>query len=92
MEYGRLKTLRFTCEVLRRTIPLSFEAGFLGTMNKLYTIPEYGRVKKISRQAVHDAIKHNRLVVVELPIFVEFEGKSIEIEKRNFIVEETKPK
>lgn len=56
-------------------------------MKNILTIPEYGRQKNISRQAVHDAIKNNRLSVVELPVFVEFEGRKIEIEKRKFVVE-----
>lgn len=53
-------------------------------MTKLLTIPQYCLLEKVSRQAVY-ANKVHTDKIVSLPVFVEFEGKKIEIEKRKFV-------
>jgi hypothetical protein len=58
-------------------------------MLKILTIPEYCRLMNISRQAAYENKAH-RSKMITLPVFVEHEGKKIEIEKRMFVLMEEK--
>jgi hypothetical protein len=52
---------------------------------ELVTIKDYCSQKDVSRQFVYEYIKKGKFEVVELPIFVRFEGIEIEVGKQKFL-------
>jgi hypothetical protein len=55
----------------------------------LVTIKDYCSQRTVSRQFVYEYIRKGKFEVVELPLFVRFEGKEIEVGKQKFLKDPT---
>ena len=54
-------------------------------MPKLQTVTEYCKDKNVSKQFVYEYIKKGKFELIELPLFVEFEGERIEVGTKKFL-------
>ena len=52
---------------------------------QLITVKDYCAQKDVSRQFVYEYIKKGKFEVVELPIFVRFQGHELEVGKQKFL-------
>lgn len=52
---------------------------------ELLTVTEYCQKRKVSKQFVYEYIRKGKLFLLELPIFVEYEGKKHEVGTKKFV-------
>ena len=52
---------------------------------QLITVKDYCAQKDVSRQFVYEYIKKGKFEVVELPVFVRFQGHELEVGKQKFL-------